>query len=316
MARRDTGSNVGVIMTERICNQHIVRDNRSNMRKTSIVVVITLITMVAEIIYGLITGSMALLADGIHMGTHAFALVVTVIAYYIAGKHAKNPNFAFSSGKVSILGGYTNAIILGITALYMVYEAINRLINPETIIFNQALIVAVIGLTINIISAFLLSSGDSHHHHHHHGDNDHHSHEHHHDHNLRAAYIHVITDAMTSVLAIIALLIGKFFGQTWPDALVAILGAVVILKWAYGLLISSGSLLVDYHPVAKDNEKLQLIANKSGSIIKDLHIWKTSENCKAIILELEPGETFDKDQFLNDVKDKCNCNHITVEITA
>lgn len=313
MVRRNTGSNVGDKMTERICNQHTVRDNRSNMKKTSIVVAITLVTMVAEIVYGLITGSMALLADGIHMGTHTFALVVTVIAYYIAGKHANNPNFAFSSGKVGILGGYTNAIILGITALYMVNEAIHRLLNPETIIFNQALLVAAIGLTVNVVSAFLLSSGGDHHHH---GDHEHHNHEHHHDHNLRAAYIHVITDAMTSILAIIALLIGKFFGQTWPDALVAILGAIVILKWAYGLLISSGRLLVDYHPVAKDNEKLQSIVNETGSIIKDLHIWKTSENCKAIILELEPGELFNKDQFLNDVKEKCKCNHITLDIKA
>lgn len=297
-------------MKTRICNQHSHTHNNSNMKKTSIVVAITLVTMIAEIIYGLLTGSMALLADGIHMGTHAFALVVTVIAYYIAAKHADNPNFAFSSGKVSILGGYTNAIILGITALYMVYEAINRLLNPESIIFNQALIVAGIGLTVNVISAFLLSSGEGLHHHH--GEHEHH----HHDHNLRAAYIHVITDALTSVLAIVALLVGKFFGQTWPDALVAILGAIVILKWAYGLLISSGSLLVDYHPVAKDNEKLQSIAKDSGSIIKDLHIWKTCENNKAIILEVEPGSKFDRDQFISEVKGKCKCHHLTLDITV
>lgn len=297
-------------MTERICNQYDNHDNNhSNIKKTTIVVAITFITMVAEIGYGLITGSMALLADGIHMGTHTFALIVTLIAYIIAGKHADNPNFAFSSGKVGILGGYTNAIILGITAIYMVYEAIHRLINPEIIIFNQALLVAGIGLSVNIVSAVLLSSGGHEHHRHNHE----HCH-HHHDHNLRSAYIHVITDAMTSVLAIAALITGKFFGQTWPDALVAILGAIVILKWAFDLLVSSGKLLVDYHPVTDDNAQIQSIAKESDSHIQDLHIWQTSENNKVMILNIKPGENFNKQDFVNKIKDACNCNHITIEL--
>lgn len=296
-------------MTERICNQHDEHNhNHSNMKKTAIVVTLTLITMIAEIGYGLITGSMALLADGIHMGTHTFALIVTLIAYIIAGKHADNPNFAFSSGKVGVLGGYTNAIILGITAVYMVYEAIHRLINPETIIFNQALLVAVIGLSVNLVSAALLSSGGHDHHGHEHG------HHHHHDHNLRSAYIHVITDAMTSVLAIIALLIGKFFGQTWPDAVVAILGAIVILKWAYDLLISSGRLLVDYHPSSNDNEQIQNIAKESESEVKDLHIWRTSENHKVMILNLKAGSKFNKEDFIEKIKTACGCNHLTLGV--
>lgn len=295
-------------MTERICNQGEQHShNPSNMRRTAIVVSITLLTMIAEIGYGLITGSMALLADGIHMGTHTFALIVTLIAYLIAGKHAKNPNFAFSSGKVGILGGYTNAIILGITAVYMVYEAIHRLLNPESIIFNQALLVAGIGLTVNIISAVLLSSGGHDHQGHDHG-------HHHHDHNLRSAYIHVITDAMTSVLAIAALLIGKFFGQTWPDAVVAILGAIVILKWAYDLLISSGKLLVDYHPAADDNAQIQNIAQETGSLVKDLHIWRTSENHKVMVLNIKAGANFDKGDFISRVIAACKCNHLTLEV--
>ncbi len=295
-------------MTHRICNQHNIHNhNHSNMKKTAIVVSITLITMVAEIGYGLLTGSMALLADGIHMGTHTFALIVTLIAYIIAGKHADNPNFAFSSGKVGVLGGYTNAIILGITAVYMVYEAIHRLLNPVTIIFNQALLVAVIGLIVNLISAALLSSGGHDHHGHDHG-------HHHHDHNLRSAYIHVITDAMTSVLAIIALLVGRFFGQTWPDAVVAILGAVVILKWAYDLLVSSGKLLVDYHPASNDNEQIQKIAGESDATVNDLHIWRTSENSKVMILNVKAGDGFNKEDFIKRIKSVCYCNHLTLEL--
>lgn len=294
-------------MTERICNQQSTHNHsRDNMKKTAVVVAITLLTMIIEISFGLITGSMALLADGIHMGTHTFALIVTLIAYLIAGKHAENPNFAFSSGKVGVLGGFSNAIILGITAVYMVYEAIHRLINPETIIFNQALLVAVIGLAVNLVSAALLSSGG----HDHHGQD----HGHHHDHNLRSAYIHVITDAMTSVLAIIALLAGKYFHQTWPDALVAILGAIVILKWAYDLLVSSGKLLVDYHPVTEDNNAIQSIAKETDSSVEDLHIWHTSENHKVIIMKINTGDSFDKSDFIRKVYDNCKCDHMTLEL--
>ena len=291
-------------MTERICNQHDPHShNNSNMKKTAFVVAITLITMIAEIAYGLITGSMALLADGIHMGTHTFALIVTLVAYVIAAKHSDNPHFAFSSGKVGILGGYTNAIILGITAVYMIYEAAHRLINPETIIFNQALFVAVIGLMVNLISAVLLSSGG----------NDHHGHEHH-DHNLRSAYVHVITDAMTSVLAIMALLTGKFFDQTWPDAVVAILGAVVILKWAYDLLVSSGRILVDYHPASDDNTFIRSLAGESDSQVQDLHIWKISENTKVMILKIKAGTHFNKPEFIQKIKSACKLEHITLEL--
>ena len=298
-------------MNERTCSQHIDHaHSHSPMRRTAIVVAITLLTMVAEITYGLITGSMALLADGIHMGTHTFALVITLIAYVLAGRHAHNPNFAFSTGKVGILGGYTNAILLGITALYMGYEAIGRLIHPETIRFDQALLVAVLGLAVNLVSATLLSSGGHDHHHHDHG----HSHDHHQDHNLRAAYVHVITDALTSVLAIGALLTGRFLGHTWPDAAVAILGAVVILRWAYSLLLSSGKLLVDYHPAAEDEKAIREIAGSTGTTIGDLHIWKTSESGKAVILQVHPGASFDKQVFTDQVRSRCSCCHITIEV--
>ncbi len=290
----------------RICNQQSGRTHtHAHMKKTMVVVAITLLTMVAEIIYGIITGSMALLADGIHMGTHTFALMITLITYFIAEKHAENPDFAFSSGKVGVLGGYTNAIILGITAIFMIYEAIQRLIEPEPIQFTQALIVAFVGLAVNLTSAAILSSGEDEHH-----DHDHH----HHDHNLRAAYIHVITDALTSVLAIVALLSGKFFSQTWPDAAVAILGALVILKWAYGLLNDTGKILVDYHNSGEERERVARIAGESGSHVLDIHIWHTSGNHKAMIIHLEAGKEFEKEPFISKIRSECHCHHITVEL--
>ncbi len=295
-------------MTQRICNQGSVREPaRGNMKRTGAVVAITLLTMIAEIVYGLITGSMALLADGIHMGTHTFALIVTLLAYLIAQKHAGNPDFAFSSGKVSVLGAYTNAIILGITAVYMVNEAIHRLINPEEIHFDQALIVAVIGLFINILSAVLLSAGGRHHSH---GEDD----DHHHDHNLRSAYLHVITDAMTSVLAILALLSGKILNLLWPDALVAILGAAVILKWAFDLLVSSGKLLADYYPASRESEKVQSIADSFNVTITDLHICKPSENEKAMVLHLSAAGEVDKSLFQEQLQTVCSCSHISIDI--
>ncbi|ORC34954.1 hypothetical protein B4O97_11520 [Marispirochaeta aestuarii] len=294
-------------MNQRLCDQYRVPEgNHRNMRKTSVVVVLTLGTMVAEIVFGLITGSMSLLADGIHMGTHTFALLITLIAYVVAERNAGNQNFAFSSGKVGILGGYTNAIILGITALFMVVEAAERLINPKEISFNQALVIALIGLVVNLFSAFLLSAPHQGQEHGHQG--------HHHDHNLRAAYLHVITDAMTSVLAIIALLSGKIFSQTWPDAVVAILGALVILKWAYGLLVSSGKLLVDYYPVREDRASIMELASSYDITVQDLHIWKTSENDKAMVLKVRSEKGFDRNSFYNQALAACDCQHLTLEV--
>ncbi len=273
------------------------------MKRTGIVVLITLTTMLVEILYGLITSSMALLADGIHMGTHTFALIVTLIAYRIAHTQKDNPKFAFSSGKVGILGGYTNAILLGVTALYMMKEAVERLITPQSIGFAQALTVAIIGLLVNLASALLLSGGG---HLHSHTDG------HHMDHNLRSAYVHVLTDALTSVLAIAALLSGLFFDQTWPDALVAILGALVILRWAWGLLKSSGKLLVDYHETDEESIQVSKIAASTGAKIVDLHIWNTSEDRKAMIIELEEGPAFDSGVFREQVQALCAVDHLTV----
>ncbi|GAL27971.1 putative transporter [Vibrio variabilis] len=193
---------------------------------------LTVTTMVVEIVAGTIYGSMALLADGWHMGTHAAAFCITLFAYRYAKKHENNDRFSFGTGKVSVLGGYTSAIALGIVALMMIVESVHRLFNPQPIHFNEAIIVAFIGLAVNVASMFLL--GDHHHHDHHHHDHGH-SHEHghahhHHDHNLRAAYLHVLADALTSVLAIGALILGKLYGWNWLDALWGLLALWLLVN--------------------------------------------------------------------------------------
>lgn len=292
-------------MRERICDQHstIVTENGQGKRKTLIVVFLTALTMFLEIFFGLITGSLALLTDGVHMGTHTFALMVTLIAYVVADKNRRNPNFAFSSGKISVLGGYTNAILLGLTALLMVKEAAERLLNPQEIDFTEAIIVALFGLIINVISAFILGSS--------HGEDADHTHE---DHNLKAAYVHVLTDALTSILAIVALSMGKLFDLTWPDAIVAIIGAAVILKWAYSLLKSTGEILVDYYPQKDDTDKIADAVNRHGGTLLDLHLWKISESHMAALIAIADANPIIATELKEELRSILELDHITIEV--
>ena len=216
-------------------NHDFAVKNEKGERRTLYVLILTAITMVVEIIAGSVYGSMALLADGWHMGTHVAAFMITNFAYRFSRKNADNPTFAFGTGKVNVLGGFASAVALAVVALVMLIESLNRIVDPHVIAFNQAIAVACIGLFINLISAFLLK--DNHSHHHHHG--------HEHDHNLRAAYLHVIADAMTSVLAIIALVSGKYLGWNWLDPVMGIVGAIIITRWSYGLLKQTGPILLD-----------------------------------------------------------------------
>lgn len=298
-----------------------ISDSRKNETVTLIVVIITLITMAAEIIAGLISGSMALLSDGIHMGTHALALFITLAAYIFARKQMDNPSFCFGTGKVGILGGYTNAILLLLASAVMVFESIERLINPVQILFNQAIFVAVVGLIVNVVSAIILGHGgpDHSHGHDHPGSHDHHAdHTHHHngheDHNLKAAYLHVITDALTSVLAIFALLAAKFFGLTWADPLVGILGAIVVAKWAIGLLKQTSSLLLDKSDTSETINQLRELIESETTSIEDLHLWQISENERSLILSLTSSDGNDPDFYHNLVKTVDHFEHITVEI--
>ncbi len=300
---------------------HQVPASQKNEKLTFVVVLITLLTMIAEIVAGIISGSMALLSDGIHMGTHAVALFITLAAYIFARKHIDNPSFSFGTGKVGVLGGYTNAILLLVAAGAMAFESIERIINPVSIMFNEAIIVAVIGLIVNIVSAIILGHGNSGHGHHHHDHSyshsgnhpDHHSHQ---DHNLNSAYLHVITDALTSVLAIIALLTAKYFGVAWADPLVGILGAVVVTKWAIGLLKQTSSVLLDKGDFTEEITALKKLIESDSTKIKDIHLWQLSENERSLIISLSSSDHNSPLYYHKLVKQIGTYEHITVEIQA
>jgi cation diffusion facilitator family transporter len=273
-------------------------------RRTLHVLILTAITMVIEIAAGTVFGSMALLADGWHMGTHVAAFFITIFAYRYARNNANSPKFTFGTGKVGVLGGFASAIALSVVALIMAIESIERLVNPQVIHFDEAIGVAILGLVINIISAFILK--DRH--------NDH-SHNHHHDHNLKAAYLHVLADALTSILAIIALSSGKMFGWNWMDPIMGVVGAAVITRWSYGLLKDTSPILldggIDDHLKATIKRKIE---EDSDNRISDLHLWKVSPNHYAVMISLvthfpKPSEHYKR--LLANFKE---LSHITVEV--
>lgn len=256
-----------------------------NARRTLWVVWLTAATMVVEIVAGWMTGSMALLADGFHMATHAGALAVAAAAYGYARRHARNPRFTFGTGKVGDLSGFASALLLGVMALFIAIESGMRFLEPVQVAFGEATLVAIVGLIINIISAFLLGHDHSHDHGHGHGDDHQHGHA---DNNLRAAYVHVLTDALTSVLAIAALLAGRYLGWWWLDPAVGILGSIVIARWAWGLMKDTAAILLDTAEPAL-TAKVRALAEAEGATIRDLHVWRIGPHAHAVILSLAPG---------------------------
>jgi cation diffusion facilitator family transporter len=275
----------------------------------TVVSLITLVTMIAEITFGILTGSMALLADGIHMGTHAMALFITVLAYFLARKHHADPGFSFGTGKVGVLGGYTNAILLGITALFMVYESVNRLIHPGTIRFNEAILVAVIGLAVNLVCAVILNRSGRHAH-----DHDHEGAHAHKDANLASAFMHVVADALTSVLAISALFAGKYLGWSFLDAAVGLLGAALILRWASGLLRNTGGLLLDFGDYREEMGRIRSVLEAQGGSVCDIHIWRYSENERSLILTVKDPRGRSSEEIRSALGDIGGFAHVTVEV--
>jgi len=266
-------------------------DHRKNERRVWLVIALTVVTMVAEIIAGIVTGSMALLADGWHMFTHAGAMLITALAYGYARRHAHDARFTFGTGKLGDLAGFTSALVLALVALLVGWESLMRLTRPEAIAFNQAIFVAVIGLLVNLLSAWLLRDDHRHTHHHEHASEHEHAHEHTHEHgrdnNLRAAYLHVITDALTSVLAIIALLLGRNYGWLWADPVMGIVGAVVIARWSWGLLRDTGSVLLDAAPESRAVcIAIRQALAPTGASLTDLHVWKIGPGQFAAIVAL------------------------------
>ncbi len=294
--------------------------------KTLIVVALTIITMVVEIGAGLMYGSMALLADGLHMGSHAAALIITAFAYFYSRTKALDERFSFGTGKVNALAGFASALILGGTAFFMVWESTARLITPREIEFDQSILVAVVGLIVNAVCAVILNPphlnqsgahhdhdhGHSHHHGHDHGGHDH---AHGQDHNLRAAYLHIIADAVTSVLAIAALLAGKYAGWLWLDSVVGLLGAALILKWAYGLIHDTSTILLDHQaPKAMRDEVYEAIEENSEDRIADLHLWYIAPATLAGTVSIVTDHPRAPEHYKALIDHHVKIAHLTVEV--
>lgn len=258
-----------------------------NARRTLWVVMLTAVMMVGEIIAGYITGSMALLADGFHMATHAGALAIAAGAYAYAKRNAANPRFSFGTGKVGDLAGFASALMLGLVALGIAIESAMRLVQPIDVAFGQATLVAIIGLVVNIISALLLM-GEPHHHGHGKHDHDHHQGHavRHQDNNLRAAYMHVLADALTSVLAIIALLAGRYLGWIWLDPVIGIVGAAVIARWSWNLMSDTATVLLDTADGHLVEEVRESVERPGDSRIVDLHVWQIGPDAHAAIVSV------------------------------
>lgn len=277
-----------------------------NERNTRWVILLTLATMVVEIVAGFAFGSMALLADGWHMASHAGALGITAAAYALARRHAENPRFAFGTGKLGTLGGYTSAVVLMVVALLMALESVDRLMNPVEISFNSAILVACLGLAVNLASAYLLG-----HHGHEHG----HDHEHDKDLNIRAAYMHVLADALTSLTAIFALTTGKFFGWVWMDPLMGVAGSLVIGKWSYGLIKDTGEVLLDHTGGQGVRRAVRAAIEGPGDCeIKDLHVWRIGPGYFAAVVSLAAADPKTPEEYKKRTEGLRDLAHVTIEI--
>jgi cation diffusion facilitator family transporter len=278
--------------------------------------------MVVEIIAGSVYGSMALLADGWHMSTHVAAFFITIFAYRYARTHAEDPAYTFGTGKVNMLGGFASAIALAVVALVMLIESLERIVHPQDIRFNEAIAVAVIGLLVNVVSAVLLRDGHSHDHGHDHETDHEHDDGHHqdgklNDHNLTAAYFHVLADALTSLLAIVALVSGKFLGWQWLDPMMGIVGAVIITRWSYGLLKQTGPILLDASIETKVRQAIvRTIESDADNRVSDIHVWKVGANDYAAIIAVVTGEPRTARHYKNLLEDFKRLSHITVEINT
>jgi len=277
---------------------------------------LTAAMMVVEIVAGTLFGSMALLADGWHMSSHALALGVSAGAYALARRHAQDPRFTFGTWKIEVLGGYTSAVFLLGVAAYMGFESVKRLVAPTPIRFDQAIPIAVIGLVVNVVSAWLLSSGARHDHQAAPAGHDHAPHKHHHDLNLRSAYMHVIADAATSVLAIGALVGGRYLGASWLDPVMGIAGMLLVGRWALGLLRDTGRVLLDAEmdaPVVA--EVRQAVSSlREPATLRDLHVWRVGKGKYACIVSIETDAEFAAVEVRRQLAAHDELVHVTVEV--
>ena len=283
-------------------------------RRTWFVVALTAATMVAEIIGGTLFGSMAVVADGVHMSTHMAALAIAALAYRFARRHATDTRFSFGTGKFGELAAFASALILLLIALLIGYESVARFLNPIAIKYDEAIAIACIGLAVNLASAWLLADDDDHHHGHAHGHADHDHHHHARDHNIRAAYAHVLADAVTSVLAIGGLLIGRFFGLVWMDALVGIVGAGVIISWGVGLIRSSGAVLLDLVPSRGLADRVRERLEVEGDRVADLHLWQLGPGHAGLIAAVVSEHPQPPQTYKARLAGIAGLSHVTIEV--
>lgn len=311
---------------------YLGQNHERNERRVWMVIALTTVMMVAEIVAGHWFGSMALTADGWHMSTHAGAMLISALAYLYARREARNPRFSFGTGKFGDLAGFASAVVLAVVALLIAVESGLRLVSPVQIDFNQAILVAVIGLVVNLVSAVLLK--DDHHHDHGHGHGSHAHHDHgshaHHDHgshaehgikggrdnNLRAAYLHVLADALTSVLAIVALLLGKWNGWNFLDPLMGIIGGLVIARWSWGLIRSTATTLVDAVPLADDlPQEIRESVETEEDRITDLHVWQVGPGHHAAIVAIHSRAPKAPAFYKQKLAAIHELSHVTVEVS-
>ena len=299
-----------------------------NAKRVWTVVGLTAVMMVGEIVGGTVFGSLALVADGWHMSTHAAALTISALAYSYARRHLHDERFAFGTGKLGDLASFASAIVLGMIALLIGYESVQRLMNPVAIWYDEAIAIAVLGLCVNLASAWLLRDDHGHdHHHHHHGHDahadhdehdghDHHHHDHHHDRdlNLRAAYVHVLADALTSVLAIAELVTAKLAGWTFMDPIVGLVGTGVILSWAYSLLRQSGAVLIDAVPDQGLAEQIRNALEVDGDAISDLHLWRVGPGHYAAVISLVTHDPKHPETYKRKLALLPKLSHVTIEV--
>ena len=303
-------------------------------RRTLLVVIITGIMMVVEILVGIFYGSMALLADGIHMGSHMVGLLIALIAYILARKYANDERFSFGTGKINSLAGFTSALFLFFFVIIMGWESIQRFFKPVEIHYNMAILVAVVGLIVNGISMLILGEhghthdhnhNDAHVHDHGHGahvhdeqtvhEHDHHNHSMHEDQNLRGAYLHVFADAMTSILAIIALLAAKYFGWVWADPLMGIIGAIMVARWCFGLIGSTTKVLLDYQGPKDIRERIVgILESYKDTRVSDLHLWGVGPGIYSANLSIVTQYPDSPDKYKSMIPEDTGIVHVTVEI--
>jgi cation diffusion facilitator family transporter len=296
----------------RMQHEHIFlgQQHARNERRTWLVVALTSAMMVAEIAAGIAFGSMALIADGLHMSTHAAALAIAALAYLFARRYAHDPRFTFGTGKLGELAGFASAVILGIIAILIGIECLLRLWTPVPISFDQAIGVAFVGLAVNLASAWLLRNDQDHEYAHAHGQD----HHHHADHNLRAAYAHVLADALTSILAIVGLLIARFQGWLWIDPAIGIVGAVIIAAWAWRLIRASAAVLLD---TVSDSNLAILIRERleaGGDRLSDLHLWRVGPGHSALIAAIESNRPLAADAYKRRLDGIAGLSHVTIEV--